>query len=46
MSVQLEQSDDTNELFQEEVIVPIAPEVLTVEGEEARQAKDFVAPDA
>ena len=45
-SVQPEQSDDTNELFGEEVPVPIAPEVLTVEGEEARQAKNFVAPNA
>ena len=46
MSVQPEQSDDTNELFGEEVPVSIAPEVLTVGGEEARQAKDSVAPDA
>ena len=45
-SVQLEQSDDTNELFGEEVPVPIAPVVLTVEGEEACQAKDSVAPYA
>ena len=45
-SVHPEQSDDTNELFGEEVLVPIAPMVLTVEGEEARQAKDFVVPDA
>ena len=45
-SVQLEQSDDTNELFREEVPVPIAPVVLAVEGKEARQGKDFVAPDA
>ena len=45
-SVQPEQSDDTNELFGEEVPVPIAPMVLTVKGEEARQAKDSVAPDA
>ena len=45
-SVQPEQSDDTNELFGEEVPVPIAPVVLTVEGKEAHQAKDFVAPDA
>ena len=41
-----EQSDDTNELFGEEVPVSVAPEVPTVEREEARQAKDFVAPDA
>ena len=45
-SVQPEQSDDTNELFGEEVLVPIAPEVPTVEEEEARQVKDSVAPDA
>ena len=45
-SVQPEQSDDTNELFGEEVPVPIALVVLTVEGEEACQAKDSVAPDA
>ena len=45
-SVQPEQSDDTNELFGEEVPIPIAPVVLTVEGEEARQDKDSVAPDA
>ena len=44
-SVQPEQSDDTNELFGEEVPVPIAPEVLTVEGAKACQAKDSVAPD-
>ena len=45
-SIHLEQSDDINELFGEEVPVPIAPVVLTVEGEEARQAKDSVVPDA
>ena len=45
-SIQSEQSEDTNELFGEEVPVSIAPEVLTVEGEEAHQAKDSVAPDA
>ena len=44
-SVQPEQSNNTNELFGEEVPVPIAPEVLTVEGAEACQAKDSVAPD-
>ena len=43
-SVQLEQSDNTNKLFGEEV--PIAPMVLTVEGEEACQAKDSVASNA
>ena len=46
MSVQPEQSDDTNKLFGEEVPVPIAPVVLTIEGEEASQAKDSVAPNA
>ena len=46
MSVHPKQSDDTNELFGEEVPVPIAPVVLTVEGEEARQAKDSVVLDA
>ena len=45
-SVQPEQSDDTNELFGEEVPVPIALVVLTVDGEEARQAKDSVVPNA
>ena len=45
-SVHPEQSDDINELFGEEVLVPIAPVVLTVEGEEACQAKDSVVPDA
>ena len=45
-SVQPEQSYNTNELFGEEVPVPITPMVLMVKGEEARQAKDSVAPDA
>ena len=45
-SVQPEQSDDTNDLFGEKVPVPIAPEVLVVEGEEARQIKESVGPDA
>ena len=45
-SVHPEQSDDTNELFGEEVPVSIAPKFPTVEGEEARQAKDSIAPDA
>ena len=44
--VQPEQSDDINELFGEEVPVSIAPEVLTVEREEAHQAKDSIAPNA
>ena len=46
LSVKPEQSDDTNELFGKEVPISIAPEVLMVGGEEARQAKDSVAPDA
>ena len=49
-SVHLEQSDDTNELFGEEVPVSNASVVQTVEGEsrneEARQAKESVVPDA
>ena len=45
-SIHPEQSDDTNELFGEEVSIPNAPMVLTVEGEEARQAKDSVVPNA
>ena len=45
-SVHPEQSDDTNELFGEEVPIPITPVVLTVEGDEAGQAKDSVVPDA
>ena len=45
-SVQPEQSNETNKLFGEEVPIPITLVVLTVEGEEARQAKDSVAPDA
>ena len=45
-SVHSEHLDDTNELFGEEVPVPIAPVVLTVEGDEANQAKDSVVLDA
>ena len=45
-SVHPKQSNDTNELFAEEVPISIAPEVPTVEREEARQAKDSIAPDA
>ena len=45
-SVHPEQSNDTNELFREEVPVPIAPVVLTVEGDEASQAKDSMVPNA
>ena len=40
-----EQSDDTNELFGEEVPVSVALEISTVEGGEAREAKDSAAPD-
>ena len=45
-SVHPKQSDDTNELFRKEVPVPIAPVVLTVERDEAGQAKDSVVPAA
>ena len=45
-SIHPEQSDDINKLFGEEVPVPIALVVLTVEGDEAGQAKDSVVPDA
>ena len=40
------QSDDTNELFGEEVPVSIAPEISTVEEEKAHEAKDSAAPGA
>ena len=49
-SVHPKQSDDTNKLFGEEVPIPNALVVLTVErdskNEEARQAKESVVPDA
>ena len=45
-SVHPEQSDDTNKLFGKEVPVSVAPELPTIEGEEARLAKDSVALDA
>ena len=45
-SVHPEQLDDMIELFGEEVPISVAPEISTVEGEEARQAKDSVAPNA
>ena len=45
-SVQPEQSNDIDELFGKEVPVPITHVVLTVEGDEADQAKDSVVPDA
>ena len=38
-------SNDTNELFGEEVPISVAPKIPTVEGGEAHEAKDFVAPD-
>ena len=44
-SIHPEQSDDTNELFGEEVPVSVAPEHPTVEGGEAREAKDSAAPN-
>ena len=44
-SIHPEQSDDTNELFREEVPVSIAPELPTVEGGEACEAKDSAAHD-
>ena len=44
-SVHPQQSDDTNELFREEVPVSVALEIPTVEGGEAREAKDFATPD-
>ena len=45
-SVQPQQSNDIDELFGKEVPVPITHVVLTVEGDEADQAKDSVVPDA
>ena len=44
-SVHLGQSDDTNELFGEEVPVSVALEIPVVEEEKAREAKDPAAPD-
>ena len=44
-SIHPDQSDDTNELFWEEVPVSVAREFPTVEEEKAREAKVFVAPD-
>ena len=44
-SVHPNQSDDTNELFGEEVPVSVVPEIPTVEEEKAREAKDSAAPD-
>ena len=44
-SVHSEQSDDTNELFGEEVPESVAPEIPTVEEEKTHEAKDSAAPD-
>ena len=44
-SVHPDQSDDTIELFEEEVLVSVTPEILTVEEEKAHEAKDSAAPD-
>ena len=44
MSVHPNLSDDTNELFAEEVPVSVTPEIQTEE-EKAREAKDSAAPD-
>ena len=44
-SIHPEQSNDTNELFGEEVPISVALEIPTVEGGEAREAKDSAAPD-
>ena len=44
-SIHPDQSDDTNELFREEVPVSVAPEIPTVEEEKACEAKDSAAPD-
>ena len=44
-SVHPDQSDDMNELFGEEVPISVAPEILVVEEEKAREAKDSVVPD-
>ena len=44
-SVHPDQSNDINELFGEEVPPSVAPEILTVEEEKAREAKDSAAPN-
>ena len=44
-SVHPDQSDDTNKLFEEEVLVSVTPEILMVEEEKAREAKDSATPD-
>ena len=44
-SIHPEPSDDTNELFGEEVPISVTPEIPTVEGGEAYEAKDSAALD-
>ena len=44
-SVHPGQSDDTNELFGEEVPISVAPEIPVFEEGKAREAKDSAAPD-
>ena len=44
-SVHPEQSDDTNELFGEEMPISVAPEIPMAEGGEAREAKDSASFD-
>ena len=44
-SVHPSQSDDTNELFREEVPVSVAPKIPVVEEEKAREAKDPATSD-
>ena len=44
-SVHPDQSDDTNELFGEEVPGFVAPEIPTVEEEKTHEAKDSATPD-
>ena len=44
-SVHPGQSDDTNELFGEEVPISVAPEISVVKEEKVHEAKDSAAPD-
>ena len=44
-SVHPGQSDDTNELFREEVPVSVSPKIPVVEEEKAREAKDLATSD-
>ena len=44
-SVHPGQSDDTNELFGEEVPISVTPKILVVEEGKAHEAKDSAAPD-